>query len=369
MADDTTATPAESTIAPAPSLPADSGPVDARTAASAISAWRAKALAQAEPAEKTEQPREKGRFTSAAAPQESTPEGDDTAAETPSGEEEGAEAETPIEPPHSWTKAEKERFASLPRETQAYLAERESARDAELNRRQHETAEKSKALEAKEQAAEQARQQYETAAQNALRTLNAQVASEFADIKTQDDVVKLATEDPFRAIQFKARQDQLNALHQEVQANEQKKAQDEQERFKTWSKEQDDKFSKRFPDFNDPEKGPKLRASVQSYLTKEVGVPEDVLPKLWNNPLFRDEMFQRVIYEASRWHDGKQRAQAAVQAPKPAPQRPGVAPQKGSQLQEEIAAATTRLQNSRGIEAARAAADLMAAKRRASARR
>lgn len=369
MVDDTAAAPAESTPAPAPSLPADSGPVDARTAASAISAWRAKALAQAEPAEKTEQPREKGRFTSAAAPQESAPEGDDIAAETPSGEEEGAEAETPIEPPHSWTKAEKERFAGLPRETQAYLAERESARDAELNRRQHETAEKSKALEAKEQAAEQARQQYETAAQNALRTLNAQVASEFADIKTQDDVVKLATEDPFRAIQFKARQDQLNALHQEVQANEQKKAQDEQERFKTWSKEQDDKFSKRFPDFNDPEKGPKLRASVQTYLTKEVGVPEDVLPKLWNNPLFRDEMFQRVIYEASRFHEAQQRAKSAVQAPKPAPQRPGVAPQKGSQLQEEIAAATTRLQNSRGIEAARAAADLMAAKRRASARR
>jgi hypothetical protein len=101
-----------------------------------------------------------------------------------------------------------------------------------------------------------------------------------------------------------------------------KRQQDEQERFKTWSKEQDDKFSKRFPEFNDPEKGPKVRASVTSYLTKEVGVPEDVLPKLWNNPLFRDEMFQRVIYEASRFHAAQQRAKSAVAAPKPAPSAP-----------------------------------------------
>lgn len=366
MADDTTAAPADGTFTP--SLPADTGPINVDTAAKAISEQRAKLAAPAAEKPVTEQPRVNGRFTSGAAQTESTPEGSDTAAETPSGEEEGAEAETPIEPPHSWTKAEKERFASLPRETQAYLAERESARDAELNRRQHETAEKSKALEAKEQAAEQARQQYETAAQNALRTLNAQVASEFADIKTQDDVVKLATEDPFRAIQYQARQDQLRALHNEVQANEQKKAQDEQERFKTWSKEQDDKFSKRYPDFNDAEKGPKLRASVQSYLTKEIGVPEDVLPRLWNNPLFRDEMFQRVIYEASRFHAAQQSAKAAVQVPKPAPQRPGVAPQKGSQLQDEIAAAATRLNNSKGIEAARAAADLMALRRRTARR-
>jgi hypothetical protein len=58
------------------------------------------------------------------------------------------------------------------------------------------------------------------------------------------------------------------------------------ETFKTWAKEQDDKFTKQFPEFADAEKGPKVRASVTTYLTKEIGVPEEALQKLWNNPLF-----------------------------------------------------------------------------------
>src|SRR5882672_4996536 len=43
-----------------------------------------------------------------------------------------------IEPPRSWTKEEKERFFSLPRETQEYLANREQERDREIRRSQNE---------------------------------------------------------------------------------------------------------------------------------------------------------------------------------------------------------------------------------------
>jgi hypothetical protein len=50
---------------------------------------------------------------------------------------------------------------------------------------------------------------------------------------------------------------------QEVQQLNQQREQEQADQFKTWSKEQDDKFSKQFPEFNDPEKGPKVRASVQ----------------------------------------------------------------------------------------------------------
>jgi hypothetical protein len=48
------------------------------------------------------------------------------------GVPEPADELPPIEPPRSWTKDEKERFQSLPRETQAYLAEREQERDREF---------------------------------------------------------------------------------------------------------------------------------------------------------------------------------------------------------------------------------------------
>ena len=112
-----------------------------------------------------------------------------------------------------------------------------------------------------------------------------------------------------------------------------------------------------------------MRASVTTYLTKEIGVPEDILPKLWETDLFRDAKWQRVVYEASRFHAAQQSAKSAVAAPKPQVARPGVGAQKGSQFQEQISAAQERLKNSRGIDAARAAADLMRAARAQASRR
>jgi hypothetical protein len=111
-----------------------------------------------------------------------------------------------------------------------------------------------------------------------------------------------------------------------------------------------------------------VRAGVTSYLTKEIGVPEEALQKLWNTDLFRDAMWQRVVYDASRFHAAQQAAKSAVPAPKPQVQRPGVAASRGSQFQDEIVAAQTRLKSARGTEAARAAADLIAAKRKAARR-
>lgn len=373
MADDvTTGAEAPSAPIPAPSLPADVGRVNAREAGNLISEWRAKQVAaQTEaPAEKTEQPRVNGRFASAAAP-ESAPEGADAGPDNPVPSEttEADPAEQPpIEPPRSWSKEDKELFANLPRETQERVSERERSRESDFLRRQNEATEKTKALEAKERAADEARQQYESAAQNALSILQSQQAAEFSDIKTHADVQKLAADDPFRFAQWQARQIQIQAQAQEVESLSRQRQEKEVEAFKTWSKEQDDKFTKAFPEFSDSEKGPKVRQAVSSYLTKEVGVPEDALPNLWNNPLFRDAMFQRVIYDASRFHAAQQGALRAAAVPKPPVLKPGTAPQKGAAFQEEIAAAQARLTNAKGISALDAAAQLMAAKRKAARR-
>jgi hypothetical protein len=85
--------------------------------------------------------------------------------------EAGAEL-PPIEPPRSWTKADKDLFTSLPRETQERIAERERLREGDFLRRQAEAAEKLKGLGAKEQAVDQARQQYEAALPQLLFTLH-----------------------------------------------------------------------------------------------------------------------------------------------------------------------------------------------------
>lgn len=371
MNDTTTATPAAGAAAPAPA-PVSTEPLTIKQATESFLSRRergetAAEMPDPEPDETTEQPTRAPDGKFAAQAQESTPEGGDTAAETPSGEETGAEAETPIDPPRSWTKAEKERFATLPRETQAYLAERESARDTELNRRQQESAERTRALEAKEHAADQARTQYETAAQNALAVLQSQQASEFADIKTDADVMKMATDDPFRFTQWQARQMQIQRQAQQVQQLTQQREQEKSSAFDTWSKEQDDKFTKQFPEFVDNEKGPKVRQAVTSYLTKEIGVPETALQKLWNTDLFRDAMWQRVVYDASRFHAAQQAAKSAVQKPVPQVQRPGTTSTKGERGRADIAALSAALDSAKGERNQIAAAAALRAAKRAAA--
>src|SRR5262245_8480791 len=99
--------------------------------------------------------------------------GDATSQETPAtrgetenadpGAQEDNQALPPIAPPRSWTKEDKELFTSLPRETQERIAQRERSRESDFLRRQNEAADKLKGLTAKEQAVDQARQQYEAA--------------------------------------------------------------------------------------------------------------------------------------------------------------------------------------------------------------
>jgi hypothetical protein len=54
-----------------------------------------------------------------------------------------------IEPPRSWSKEDKELFASLPRELQERLADRERSREADFLRRQHQLVEARKEYEQK----------------------------------------------------------------------------------------------------------------------------------------------------------------------------------------------------------------------------
>ena len=208
MADEPNVAPAADAPVFTPSLPADTGPINARDAGRAIAEARSKALQPEKPAEQKPavDRAPDGKF--APRQPESPLEGADAGPEEPvPGETEGDDqAELPpIDPPRSWSKEDKELFNSLPRETQERVADRERSRESDFLRRQSEATEKSKALEAKEQAAEQARQQYESAAQNALQVLQQQQASEFSDIKSHADVQKLATEDPFRFAQWQAR--------------------------------------------------------------------------------------------------------------------------------------------------------------------
>ena len=154
------------------------------------------------PTDNTRQPAE--RASQATAEQESTSQEDDADPETdpskdePETDDPEADKLPPIERPRSWAKELDEEWASYPREAQERIAKREQERDTAIRRSQNEAAEARKAAEAVQQAAEQARKDYEAKLPALMRELDSVNQATFADIKTMDDVVKLQAEDPFR---------------------------------------------------------------------------------------------------------------------------------------------------------------------------
>jgi hypothetical protein len=287
----------------------------------------------------------------------------------PSGETSETDEPTdlpPIDPPPSWTKDEKARFKALPRATQEYIAERERARDAELRRGQNDVAEERKALAAEREAALALRRHYEHALPQMLDAIEAQAAGEFADVKTHDDVRRLAEQDPARFAKYQAAHMHIAAVAQEARAAEQRQLQDVAARFNAWAGEQDARFVAQFRELADAEKGQQARASITHYLTEVAGVPREQLPELWNMPVFRDARMQRIVYDAARFHAAREKAKSAVSTPKPPVQRPGTASAKATPSEATIKALEHKLANATSTrEQIAAAAALRAAKRAA----
>ena len=318
------------------------------------------------PAGEQRSPREGGEGAAQQPPaQESTPgfdpggDADPSAVKAP-GETESADpaADEPpsIEPPRSWTKEAKERWASLPRETQEYLAEREQERDREFRRSQNEAADKLKGLTAKEQAVEQARQHYESALPQVLQQLQGQHASEFADVKTIQDVERLAREDWPRYLQWDLAQKKMAATMQEMLAAHHRQATEKQQKFTEFAKREDDLFKEKAPDLADEAKAAQLQKAAVSVLS-DLGFEEAELVPLWNGQKelsLRDHRVQLLIRDATLWREAQAKAKAAAAKPVPPVQRPGVSQPAGAAREAQVQALTTKLDKSGSLKDAAA---------------
>lgn len=359
------------------------GPITARDAARSVSDWRHKLNAQMRNSTAAREPavQQANGAAPAAEPATPAPAGNESDAvqaaddaapvETPApGETQAADpaTEPPIELPRSWTREQSERWQSLPRETQAYLAEREQERDREIRRVQNEAAEARKATEAERTQAAKARQDYEGALPVLLQQLVA--APEWADIKTQADVDVLARTDPARWVQWSAHKEKVTAVAQELRAAQERQANENSTRFSDWSSRQDELFAEKAPEMANKEHADKMRSRAVEVL-KEIGFGDDELTRMWHGqqPLsLRDARIQALVLDGVRFRDAKAKASAAPPKPVPPVQRPGVAPAKNAAEVAQVQAAAKKLENATGISAARAAADLMAARRRAASR-
>ena len=257
-----------------------------------------------------------------------------------------------IEPPRSWTKEAKERWASLPRETQEYLAEREQERDREFRRSQNEAADKLKGLTAKEQAVEQARQHYESALPLLFQTLQHQQASDFADIKTMADLERLAREDSARYLQWDLAQKRLAHVTQQMVDAHTRQLAEKQQQFSDFAKREDGLFKEKVPDLADEAKMAELHKAALSVLT-DLGFEEAELAQSWNGQKelsLRDHRVQLLIRDATLWRDAQAKAKAAAAKPVPPVQRPGVSQPEGAAQEAQVQALTTKLEKSGSLK-------------------
>jgi hypothetical protein len=266
-------------------------------------------------------------------------------------------AELPsIEPPRSWTKEDKELFTSLPRATQERIAERERSREGDFNRRQQEATEQRKALEAERKQTEQTRKQFEATLPIVLAQMQQQQAGEFADIKTYDDLQRLATSNPFRYGQWQVQQMRMAALTQEVAAAQQRQHNEQQQNFAAFAKRQDELLTEKAPDMADTARAAELQSAALTML-KAIGFSERELSDSFSGKLklpIRDHRLQLLVHDALLWRDAQEKAKAAAAKSVPPVQRPGVAQPRGAAQDAQIQNLTKRLETSGSLKDAAA---------------
>lgn len=273
----------------------------------------------------------------------------------------------PIEPPRSWNAEARERWSKLDPDTQQYLLQRDSEDSAAVRKAQNEAADKLKGLTVKEQAVDQARQQYEAALPQLLTMLQAQQAGEFADIKTLADVERLAREDWPRYALWDVQQKKIAEVAQQLNVVQHRQALEKQQQFTDFAKREDDLFKEKVPDMADDKKAAELQTRCLATLTG-LGFAEADLAASWNGQKdlsLRDHRVQLLIRDATLWREAQAKAKAAQAKPVPPVQRPGTAPGRGEARAAEIQNLTQQLDKSSGVKALRTAARLAAARRAA----
>lgn len=283
-------------------------------------------------------------------------------------EDQGNEPEAPaIDPPRSWSKEAHERWSKLDRETQEFLAARDSEDQKAIKRSLQEAAEVRKAAEAEQTKWKQERDQYvakQTAYTQALETA---LQNEFGDIQNMNDVRKLQAEDPFRFQQWQLRQMELGQAQAERQANEHRLVQERQSKRSTYEAEQHKKLVEMIPEMGEPAKAAVLRDRAIAMLNDDLGLSNDQLGR-WmqddtGHEILSNAGIQKLMADGLKYRDLLKAPKAVAAKPVPPVQRPGPAAPRGASQAADLRALNQRLSESGDVKDAVA---LLIAKRKAS---
>lgn len=267
----------------------------------------------------------------------------DAAPERPRGETDGSDPPVePIEAPRSWNKAQKEQFATLPRDTQEYLVSLDRTRELEIRRVQNEAAAQRQAAEAMAQQAEQAqaqaRQQYEqNLPQNAL-LLEAQYHEEFGT-PTQEELKEWADTDPTKWIRWNnafqrvtTARGELYQLQQQQYQQQQYQQQQFMQNAEAWKAEETRKLHAKQPEWADPKTYGEKVAEIMDYMQSGLEFTHEELSRFATEfvPLsIHDHRVQIAFWKSNLYDKAQKAARSPSRAPVPPVQRPGSAPNRG----------------------------------------
>ena len=217
------------------------------------------------------------------------------------------------------------------------------SRQADYTRKSQVLAEQRKKMDEELAATQQERQQY----QSQLEQFNLQADSKLEEFKSVD-WTKLKEEDP---MEYALKRDQYRELQENkrlVAEEQQNLAQKQQAEMQTkWNEElakQQEVMAQRLPEWNDPEKGPKLKQNIKSFALKK-GFTEQEVDSLIDARSV-DVLHKAMMYETLLEAKISQKKAKVV----PKVQKPGTPSTKSEVNSEKVKQTRARLKRSGRVD-------------------
>jgi hypothetical protein len=255
-------------------------------------------------------------------------------------------AEAALEPPPSWSKEARERWAKLDRDTQDFLRQRDGEDSAARRKVESDAQAERGALEAERRKLEAARAHYESALPNLVAAVQQDQARDFSDIKSIEDVQRLAREDWPRYVLWDAQQKRVAALEDELKAVSARQERERQLGHDQRVQRELALFLEKAPELADPAQRAKLQSAAAGML-RGLGFSEAELGEMWQGRKeisLHDHRLHLLIRDGLRYRDAQKAAREATAKPLPPVQRPGAAQAKGAAQDALVQTLSKRLE-------------------------